>query len=375
MNPRKLKVCILTSVHSLFDVRIFYKQARSLVNAGYAVSMIVQSDRQKGSLLNGVTIIPLIKPPNWLYRVTRTIWEVWRNAVKEKADIYHFHDPELIPVGILLRLKGRKVIYDIHEDVAKLISNKRWLLMPRVISFLYRMMEITLCRFFPLILADASFSKLYPNGLKKVVVQNFPQLSLFPENLPDDKHEQSLVYLGAVTRFRGINIVLEALYLLKQKGRRVHMECIGELEGSYRIELQFQCAKLGLGDQIRFHGRLRAAEAYRLAAKCAAGIAIIQPGSAYTESYPSQLFDYMALQLPLITSNFPLYSRMIHDADCGIVVNPQEPKALAEAIRYILDYPEEGERMGENGRIAIEARYNWLHEEAKLLSFYKDVIS
>ncbi len=375
MNPRKLKVCILTSVHSLFDVRIFYKQARSLVNAGYEVSIIVQSDRQRGSLLSGVTIIPLTKPPNWFYRITRTIWEVWRNAVKEKADIYHFHDPELILVGLLLRLRGRKVIYDIHEDVAKLISKKRWLLLPRIVSFLYRVIEVALCRFFPLVLADASFSKLYPSGVKKVVVQNFPQLSLFPEIFPDDKHEQSLVYLGAVTRFRGINIVLEALYLLKQKGRRVHMECIGELSDSYKQELQFQCAKLGLGEQIRFHGRLKAAEAYRLAAKCAAGIAIIQPGSSYAESYPSQLFDYMALQLPLITSNFPLYSRMIHDADCGIVVNPQEPKALAEAIRFILDYPEEGERMGENGRIAIESRYNWLHEEAKLLSFYKDVIS
>ena len=113
-NDQQKKVCILTSVHSVSDTRIFHKQAKTLLQAGYDVTLIVQHDREE--MVAGVKILPLEKPSNRLSRMLGTSWQVWRKAVKQKADIYHFHDPELIPVGLLLKSQGKKVIYDVQGE-------------------------------------------------------------------------------------------------------------------------------------------------------------------------------------------------------------------------------------------------------------------
>ena len=110
----KNKVCILTSVHPPFDVRIFHKEAKSLVKAGYDVTLIAQHDKEE--IVDGVKIVNLHKPRNRIERMTKTVWSAYRKAVQVDADIYHFHDPELMPIALRLRKRGKRVIYDIHED-------------------------------------------------------------------------------------------------------------------------------------------------------------------------------------------------------------------------------------------------------------------
>ena len=97
----KNKVCILTSVHPPFDVRIFHKEAKSLVKAGYDVTLIAQHDKEE--IVDGIKIINLQKPRNRIERMTKTVWSAYRKAVQLDADIYHFHDPELLPIGIMLK--------------------------------------------------------------------------------------------------------------------------------------------------------------------------------------------------------------------------------------------------------------------------------
>ncbi len=96
------KVCILTSVHSLFDIRIFHKQAKTLAKAGYDVTLIVQHTRDE--VIEGIKVIALPKPKNRFHRMIGLVFRVFRLALTQKADVYHFHDPELLPVGVLLRL-------------------------------------------------------------------------------------------------------------------------------------------------------------------------------------------------------------------------------------------------------------------------------
>ena len=110
------KVCILTSVHTPFDTRIFHKQAKSLLKAGYDVTLIAQHDRDE--LVGGIRIIALPKPKNRLRRMLGT-WRVCKLAFKQKAEIYHLHDPELLQIGLLSKILGKKVIYDVYEEYPK----------------------------------------------------------------------------------------------------------------------------------------------------------------------------------------------------------------------------------------------------------------
>src|SRR5208283_4596268 len=85
-----------------------------------------------------------------LVRMTRTVWRVYREARRQRADIYHFHDPELIPVGLLLRASGKCVIYDIHEDVPKDILSKHYLPAGsrRVIAWTVGKLESVVAKYF-----------------------------------------------------------------------------------------------------------------------------------------------------------------------------------------------------------------------------------
>jgi glycosyltransferase involved in cell wall biosynthesis len=85
------------------------------------------------------------------------------------------------------------------------------------------------------------------------------------------------------------------------------------------------------------------------------------------------MFEYLALGIPVVCSNFPLWTEIVGAADCGIAVDPRDPQAIAGAIRALTDDPERAARLGENGRRAIAERYNWEAELAKLEGLYQAV--
>ena len=102
-----VKICILTTVHPPFDIRIFHKEAKSLVKFGYDVTLIAQNNRNE--VVDRIKIIALPKPKNRSMRILGLTWRVFYLALRQHADIYHFHDTELMPIGILLKLKGKKL--------------------------------------------------------------------------------------------------------------------------------------------------------------------------------------------------------------------------------------------------------------------------
>jgi len=200
-----MKVCILTSVHPAFDTRIFHKQAKSLIKAGYDVTLIAQHD--KDELVDGIRMVALPKPRNRLWRMLGT-WRVFKLGLKQKAEIYYFHDPELLPVGVLLKLftKG-KVIYDVHENAKWDIVTKSWLLKAarRPLSLMYRLTEKLSFPFIDeIIIAEDSYIKNYRKQDNILALRNYPILSFLKEPSEVKNSRPTLVYVGGVTEVRGV---------------------------------------------------------------------------------------------------------------------------------------------------------------------------
>ena len=181
-----VKVAHLTSVHTPFDTRIFHKECKTLAQAGYDVVLVAPHDRDE--VVGGVRIRARPAPRNRLDRVSRTVWRVYRAARAEDAEVYHFHDPELIPVGLLLHMQGKPVIYDVHEDDVTAIRQKPYLpraLRPLLAAILGRM-EACVARCFHIVVAEKYYTRRFPGA---TTVLNYPIRRYLPSATLDRTRE------------------------------------------------------------------------------------------------------------------------------------------------------------------------------------------
>jgi glycosyltransferase involved in cell wall biosynthesis len=215
---KRAKVIHLTSVHSPNDTRIFHKECKTLVAQGYQVTLI--APHTQNCTVDGVKIVAVKKHAGRLARMTSTLADVFAQALDQKADIYHFHDPELILVGFLLKLLGKRVIYDVHEDLPRQIAGKDWI--PRwlrhITSWTAQVVEWLggLC-FDRVVAATPHIAARFPCR-KTMVVQNFPILSEFGLNTRYDVERRNplAVYTGGISVMRGIREMVQAIALLPE---------------------------------------------------------------------------------------------------------------------------------------------------------------
>lgn len=367
------KVCILTTVHQPFDTRIFHKQAKTLVKAGYEVILIAQHERNE--VVEGVRIVPLSKPQNRALRMLLLSWQAFCLASHEKASVYHFHDPELIPVGILLKLRGKRVIYDVHEDVPKQILSKEWIPRPLrklVAGMAWTFEKVASWIFDAVIAAVPAIARRFPK-YKTVVVQNFPILGelVTPEALPYRGRPAKIIYVGGITAIRGINEMVKAMSLLPED-LNARLVLVGEFTPP---SLKEEVESMPGWERIDFLGWQDRTSVARLLGEARVGLVLFHPVPNHTKSQPNKLFEYMSAGIPVVASDFPLWREIVEGAGCGILVNPLDPKAIAEAIRYLLTNPEEAEKMGRRGQEAVYKKYNWDAEKEKLLLLYEKLLA
>jgi glycosyltransferase involved in cell wall biosynthesis len=376
MSSEKPKICHLTTVHPPFDTRIFHKEAKSLAKAGYSITLIARHEREE--IIGGVKIIPLKVPKNRIFRMTKTLLECYLKALKVDADLYHFHDPELIIVGYLLKRRGKKVIYDVHEDVPQQIRTKEWIWKPvRVmIAKVTGFLEKTFSRRFDgVICATPSIAENFEHLQGRVdVVHNYPLLGeLFKsdENPEEWKNRSNaVVYVGGITVNRGIKEMIQAIEMIPSSYNAKLL-----LGGKFiPSSLEDAAKKMPGWNQVEYQGWLNRTQVGDTLAKARAGLVLIHPEPRYMVSLPVKMFEYMSAGLPVIASHFPLWKDIIEGNRCGLTVDPQNPKEIASAIQFIFDNQKEAGEMGDRGRKAVETKYNWLGEEKKLLEVYQRIL-
>ena len=375
------KICILTSVHPAFDHRIFHKQVKSLLKAGYDVTLIAQHD--KDETVDGVRIVALPKPKNRLRRILGT-WRVFNLAFKQKADVYHFHDPELLPWGWLLqKLTHKPVIYDVHEYFIDTILFKAWIpyFLRKPIARIFDKVEKTLaCRLAAIITMTEPMKQRRFSGCRGLCVSvcNFPILEIVDRAGEskgfDSRNEQySVINTGKLTRERGFETILEAMDLVVKRHPEAICAILAETGGLAWLDeahnsLMKRLIKEG---SLKLIGRVPHIDVFQYL-----NISSIawKPRLYYQETLDVTVFEYMACGKPIVASDVPLINNIIREASCGILVDPCDAKAHASAILYLLEHPDEARKMGENGRKAVVVKYNWEKESKKLIAVYEKLL-
>lgn len=361
----------MSTVHPRGDTRITVKELRTLAAAQLgAVCLCVQDGLGDEVLDDAASVIDL--GPSPASRVSRWIvgsYRVWKTVRRLRPRVVHFHDPELIPVGMLLRLHGFKVIYDVHENVPQQVLQKTWL--PRAVR-----VPVAICAkgmewlgsaaFDGIVAATPPISRRFP-ARKTVVVQNFPR----PEELrpvdpaPMRDREPLAVYVGGISEIRGVLGMVDALARVPSQ-RGLKLSLAGRIPSE---SLRRELAGSPGWPRVEEAGWLDRGAVARLMSRARMGLLLLHPVPNYVESQPIKLFEYMSAGLPVIASDFPVWRDFA--GDCSIFVDPLEPQAIADAMVWILDHPDEAERMGRKGRDLVENEYNWAREGEKLVHFYE----
>jgi glycosyltransferase involved in cell wall biosynthesis len=366
-SPRK-KICMISSAHRANDVRVFEKEATSLAESGYDVSFVVPHDRDEK--LGPVQIRAVARPKNRIQRMTKTIWHLYRRAKEVDAYIYHLHDPDLIPVGLLLKLCGKRVVYDVHEDVPRDILVKDWIASPlrKAVAAGAEATQVVCGWAFDGILAATPVIAARFPGHRTLTVQNFPRLA--PQGTspatPYASRPFQAIHVGLLDRYRGAHQMALAISKLPES-LKSQLVIAGKFNPPH---LKQEIQSMAGSERFEYRGWLSREGVMNLLQEGRVGLALAQPWQAYAESQPNKLFEYMAAGLPVIASNFPGWREFILNSNCGLVVDSSDPSAIAEAILWIFDHPPEAEAMGRRGRESVLSKYNWRNQEAILLDFY-----
>lgn len=417
----------MTSAHPPLDARIFYKEACSLRKADYEVVLIAPypGQRQTGtptpsasgasgnagdaknrapeSISRGgypkeetVDGIRIRYVPPFRGRAQRilNLKTIYQMALDEQADAYHFHDPDLIFTGLTLQKKlGKPVFYDVHEYYADSLKTRYWLPAPlrKTAAAVFDRIEKSAARQFAGILTvnhhmENLFKKYNPVGAS---LFNFPLQEQFKFERPEGdftgvgtfeaqampgKTNPVILYLGGINKERGLEVILEAMPLVREKHPDAICKLVGPIDlGGISERFVPMESWLERGN-VQVLGKVPYSQVPEIMRNAHIALVPLLPTLNYQKAIPVKLIEYMAAGLPVVGSRFGYIEQILKEDDCGRLAEPGDPQSLAKEICALIENPTQALNYAQNGWDAFHNKYSWESEEKKLLAVYEQVL-
>ena len=359
-----MRVLHLASQHPADDVRIFLKECRSLAQAGYEVHLVapdVADHVQDDVSVHGFRLPGGYRP----FRIARRLWRAWRTARAVGAGVCHFHEPTLVPVAVLLKLGGARIVYDVHEDHLGTLEYAPYRSGKQTGFRLFEALARRTCDGF--VAATPMIARQFPPE-RTVEVANYPLPDEFPETAPGEATGADVVYVGGITRARGLEEMVAATARLAHPHARLLL--IGRFSPP---ELEEEARSLPGWSRVEYLGWLGRRQVADQLSAARVGLVILHAERNYEHSLPTKLFEYMAAGLPVVISDFPFFRELLDPVGCAIYVDPLDPAQIATAIDDLLADETRAREMGQRGAAAVHERFSWEHEAPKLVELYEQL--
>jgi glycosyltransferase involved in cell wall biosynthesis len=294
-------------------------------------------------------------------------------AIQSRAKIVHLHDPELIPYIPLLRILGRIVIFDAHEDLPTQVLDKSYLspVIAKAVSTVAKglMQMVRLCD--AVVAATETIAERLPSK-NVVVIHNYPPLrDEEAEAVVNDVGDRParVVYIGGMSVERGASVMIDALSDEDMpEGWRLN------LAGSGPAPLMERLASQAGWKHVDYVGQVPPDEARDLILGSRVGLVLFQDNPAHRDSLPTKMFEYFAAGVPVIASNFPLWQTIVTKHACGQLVRQDSPKDVAAALKLYASNPELLTEHSHNARELALTTLNWAPEGERLVAAYREII-
>lgn len=373
-----ITICHITSMHDYNDDRIFERAAKGAYSLGNRVFLIATypSDAE----IEGIKIVGL-KKRNGLKRRFNSSFEAYGKAKKIKADIYHFHDPDLIPWMALLSFSGKKVIYDVHENYESRMYKLPFpVSINRLLAGVYRKFETSIAnKFAGITVVTESMKDLFKKFKKPIcVVGNVVYLDRL-KNVrinPQGKDRFVIYTSGTNSASRNCINTIEALPAILKEVPDVKMKFVGRYHPeSFRQQMIDKAKDLGVPDNVIIEGMIPWEENFTRTAEAGIGCVFYEDNPNNRVTLPNRLFEYMFCGVAVLGEDFPEVRKVLNETSAGLCLNSSDPGSIAEKAIFLLKNPEKMIEMGENGRKAVLEKYNFENTLIDLMSFYHRILN
>ncbi len=373
------KVCHFTSLHRVLDQRIFSKELKSLQQHNYDVVLIAPSDKDV-QIIDNIKVLGFKKTKNRLSRLLSS-WTILKKALKVDADVYHFHDPDLIVVGLLIKMfKNKNVIYDVHEPYPEAMLSREWIpnMLKRPAYYLTKFIENFVAkRIKNIIVCDDFVEKRFKDiGCNVTMVRNFIRKRDFIRNTKrtNKRFLRTITHVGTLTPPRGSRIIPDIVYNVSKVFPDVRFEIVDFFREKHdKIEMKKLIKEKQIEKNVVFMPIIESERLYEYISRGIIGLSIYEAAKQYLTSIPTKLFEYIASEVVLVASDLPPYRKFFEECTYGILVKGTDPKLYSKAIIDLLEKPDYAIELGKKCKNHFLNKYCWENEEKKLLDLYSNL--